>query len=133
MAITPEQQNNIQQVVSSLPGLKLVYLFGSRAREQSDSQSDWDIAILTESPVNSTKCWELAQEIALKLDADVDLIDLTKASTVFRLQIVSDGILLYGKEYDADVFAMQTYSMYGNLQQDRQDIVEDFVKELRNE
>lgn len=133
MAISPEQQNSILQVTSTLPGLKLVYLFGSRARKQSGNQSDWDVAILTERKIASVKCWELAQEIALKLDANVDLVDLSKASTVFRLQVVSDGILLYGTEQDADLFAMQTYSMYGSLQEARQGILEDFVKELKNE
>ena len=30
-----------------------VYLFGSRARNDWDNQSDWDLLILTEEPVNT--------------------------------------------------------------------------------
>lgn len=132
MPITPEQQSEIVRTVSSLESLKLAYLFGSRAREQANQQSDWDIAILTETPNDSVTIWELAQQLASVLDSNVDLIDLSNASTVMRMQVVSDGVLLFGNEYDADVFAVQTYSMYGSLQSARQAIVQDFLEEVSN-
>ena len=130
MPISAEQQHTILHSLSPLPGIKLVYLFGSRARDQAHENSDWDIALLSDSALDTVQTWQLAQDIAATLGAPVDLVDLASASTVLRMQVVTDGILLSGTEMDADRFAMQTYSMYSHLQEARQDIVQDFINNL---
>lgn len=133
MAISKSESALIEQTLHSIEGLKLAYLFGSRAQGCSTSASDWDIAFLAEKPVAALNRWELAQTLASELGADVDLIDLAQASTVMRMQVVTQGDRLYGKQYDADVFEMQVYSMYGRLQESREGILQDFIGELKDE
>jgi len=133
MAISKSESALIEQTLHSIGGLKLAYLFGSRAQGCSTSASDWDIAFLAQKPMAALDRWELAQALASELGADVDLIDLAEASTVMRMQVVTQGVRLYGKPYDADVFEMQVYSMYGRLQESREGILQDFIGELKDE
>lgn len=121
----------IKQQLQPLAGLKLIYLFGSRGEGQETASSDWDIAFLADKPLPSLERWQLAQQLASELGADVDLIDLAVASTVMRMQVIENGRLLFGEKYDSEVFETQVYSMYGRLQESRQDIVQDFIEDLK--
>jgi hypothetical protein len=66
-----------------------------------------------------------AQELAEKINIDVDLIDLKKASTVFQGQIVSTGKAIYclddKKRMD---YEMKTLKMYAKLNEERQFIID---------
>ena len=133
MPNNPDSIAQIMQQLRQLRGLKLVYLFGSRAEALEHTGSDWDIAVLSGKSLEPMLRWELAQQLAETLKADVDLLDLTQASTVMRMEVISKGQLLFGDRYDADVFETQVYSMYGRLQESRQDILNDFIKDLKDE
>jgi uncharacterized protein len=66
----------------------------------------------------------LAQELAGKININVDLIDFKKASTVFQGQIVSTGKAIYcldnHKRMDYEV---KTLKMYAKLNEERQFII----------
>jgi len=120
-------------LLEALPTLKLIYLFGSQAKGTANGSSDWDIAVLPQGPLDNTLRWDLAQNLASKLGLDVDLVDLSGASTVLQMQVVNDGQLLMGDRQEADVFETQVFSMYAHLQESRQDIVDEFVGSLKHE
>jgi len=123
----PELQKIVDFLRQGLPDIQLIYLFGSRADGSQKPNSDWDIALLGQQPLDNVQRWELAQELASLLNADVDLVDLLSASTVLNMQVVSKGRLLYGEINIQDVFETKVYSMYGRLQESRQDIIEQFL------
>jgi predicted nucleotidyltransferase len=102
-------------------------LFGSRADGSHKPSSDWDIGVLGLNKLDNVQRWDLAQELASLLNTDVDLVDLLSASTVLNMQVVSKGQLLYGDINIRDVFETKVYSMYGRLQESRQDIIEQFM------
>jgi uncharacterized protein len=116
----------INLLKANMPGLKLVYLFGSYATGNQDKQSDLDIAVLAESSIDNVSRWKLAQTLACELDIEVDLIDLRSASTVLCQQIIEQGIRLWGNQDDDDKFAIKTMSMYQHLQLERAQILDDF-------
>lgn len=118
-------------LLEALPEVKLLYLFGSQAKGTANGSSDWDIAVLPYSPLDNTQRWDLAQNLAGKLGQDVDLVDLSGASTVLQMQVINDGQLLMGDRQEADVFETQVFSMYAHLQESRQDIVDEFVGSLQ--
>lgn len=118
-------------LLEALPKIKLIYLFGSQAKGTANGSSDWDIAVLPHSPLDNTQRWDLAQNLASKLGQDVDLVDLSDASTVLQMQVINDGQLLMGDRQEADVFETQVFSMYAHLQESRQDIVDEFVGSLQ--
>ncbi|MCE2572678.1 type VII toxin-antitoxin system MntA family adenylyltransferase antitoxin [Motilimonas eburnea] len=112
----------------ALPDVKLIYLFGSHANGSATANSDFDMAILPSAPLDNVQRFNLAQELAIQLDRDVDLVDLLNASTVMQMQVVTTGKLLFG-DPDVDVvFSAQIYSMYGRLQEDRKDIIQSFIQ-----
>ena len=122
----------ISESLNVLTGLELIYIFGSRANNTSSNESDWDIAVLCNHPIEPIERWNMAQALANKLGSDVDLIDLLQASTVLQMEIVREGFLLKGDQGEADIFETKVFSMYGRLQESRSDIVEQFLDELKN-
>jgi predicted nucleotidyltransferase len=122
-----EVQKIVAYLKQALPNIQLIYLFGSRADGSHKPSSDWDIGLLGLNNLDNVQRWEMAQELASLLNTDVDLVDLSSASTVLNMQVVSKGQLLYGDINIRDVFETKVYSMYGRLQESRQDIIEHFL------
>lgn len=85
----------VSQLKKRFPTLTFVYLFGSMATKRATATSDVDIAILATSHLDSVEKWDSAQELAILLKQDVDLIDLATASTVLRYEIITSGTLIY--------------------------------------
>jgi len=123
-----ESQKIVCYLKQALPDTQLIYLFGSRADGSEKADSDWDIALLGQEKMDNVQRWQLAQELASLLNADVDLVDLLTSSTVLNMQVVSKGRLLYGDINTKDVFETKVYSMYGRLQESRHDIIEKFLE-----
>jgi predicted nucleotidyltransferase len=106
-----------------LSGLRLLYVFGSQATGHAQSSSDWDIAFLADESPDNVSRWHIAEELAAKLNQDVDLVDLKEASTVLKMQIVQNGRLLFGDTLESDLFLASTMTQYGHLQESRNDIL----------
>lgn len=86
-----------------------VYLFGSCAEDRMRDDSDLDLAFLPQSgPCDPVEVFEAAQRLASQLNREVDLVDLSAASTVLRKEVVAGGILLH----DDDSMARQEFEMY---------------------
>ena len=82
----------IKKILSCYPDLKGIYLYGSFGTSYERPESDVDLAVLLAEPANTVELWDLAQELAIMLNRDVDLIDLIAVtSTIFRHQIVTTG------------------------------------------
>lgn len=70
-----------------------VILFGSRARGQARPGSDVDLAFLSEEDL-SEDLWVLREILEEShFPYKVDLVDLSKASPVFRQQVERDGVV----------------------------------------
>jgi uncharacterized protein len=109
-----------------LPDCVAIYLFGSRATGTPTPDSDVDLAVLPEAPLADEVRWQLAQTLALALGRDVDLVDLTRASSVMRVQVIDTGKLLY--ESDAvrrQLFEAHALSDYARLNEERRGILDD--------
>lgn len=106
--------------------LRAVYLFGSRARGDAHSDSDFDVALLASHRVDPVRRWEVQERLAGLLHANVDLVDLRAASTVLRVQVLKDGVLLEDRDPKARAeFEMYALSDYGRLQEERRGILQD--------
>ncbi|MDP3089446.1 MAG: nucleotidyltransferase domain-containing protein [Nitrospira sp.] len=108
----------------SVPGLIALYRFGSQAKGSARPDSDVDLALLTRDPIPAMHRFELAQDLAIQLHRDVDLVDLRSASTVMRMQVISTGTCLDAPDEPARrEFEMYTYSDYARLNEERRDIL----------
>jgi len=111
--------------------VRLIYLFGSRAKGEARTDSDWDIALMNECKIPAIDLWELKELIANEFGAEIDLIDLLQSTTVLNLQVIEHGALLYDKNSESALFETQIISMYSRLQEDRKDIVSNFVDQIK--
>lgn len=116
----------VRTLDESLADLQAVYLFGSRARGDAADRSDFDVAVLTKVPLDKLRRWEVQERLASVLHADVDLVDLRAASTVLRVQVLKDGLVLKDSDLKARAeFEMYTLSDYCRLQEERREILRD--------
>lgn len=114
--------------ISELRGL---WLFGSRADGTDRTDSDYDIAFLTEKPgyVSDMQRFEWSCDLAELLGNDVDLIDLNAAHTDVRFIIISTGRRIFSSDdYLCDTFEMTSFSMYQYLEESRREIIHEIKK-----
>jgi ribosomal protein RSM22 (predicted rRNA methylase) len=62
--------------------------------------------------------------LASKLNIDVDLVDLKKASTVFRAQIIQGELLYAEDKKQQQEFEMLTLKKYARLNEERKEIID---------
>lgn len=111
-----------------IPALVAVYAFGSRARGDATSDSDFDVAILASRPLEPLFRWELEQDLAAAAHASVDLVDLRRCSTVMRIRVLTDGRLLFdGDRPTRELFEATTLSEYARLNEERRGILADIA------
>lgn len=102
----------------------LIYIFGSFAKGRAREDSDLDIAFLSDKKFDEYKVFLSAQKLADKLKREVDLIDLNKASTVFKVQVIQ-GILIYnGDNTRKMIFEMQSLREYAKLNEEREEVLQ---------
>jgi uncharacterized protein len=85
----------VQRIVRRLPNVLSIYLFGSRAADTDNPDSDLDLAVLVAGYADTLALWNLSSEIANEINCDVDLLDMRAASTVLQYQILSKGIRIW--------------------------------------
>jgi predicted nucleotidyltransferase len=96
--------------VSHLPRLRLLIVYGSRARDDAHERSDWDFGYLADEPFDELEL-RAALPKALRSDA-IDVADLSHAGALLRYQAARDGELIFERlpgtfeqfSYDAILF-----------------------------
>lgn len=107
----------------------VIYVFGSAAKGTIRKDSDIDLAFLSDKEIEDHRVFMKAQEIAEKLGMDVDLINLKKSSTVFALQVITEGVVIFSKHEGKKMeFEMYTLSDYVRLNEERATVLRDWVK-----
>jgi predicted nucleotidyltransferase len=110
-------------LLTKIPDIKLIYLFGSYASGNFTKKSDIDIAILCSKKLEPVFRWQIETELANELTSEIDLVDLLSASTVMQNQIIHHSICIYNPENKASFFEVQVMSMYQHLNVERADIL----------
>lgn len=114
-----------------LPAAQSVTVFGSRADGSARADSDLDLAVLLPGRADVVGLWEAGEEIARRLNVDVDLIDLRAASTVMQHQIVTTGRRLFAADASADLFEAFVLAEMIALNEARAPLIADIQREGR--
>jgi uncharacterized protein len=102
-----------------------VYGFGSFFRGEARVDSDVDVAYLTDGDVSPEENFRLQQDLAVRLNRDVDLIPLRTADTVLKAQIIGSGRPLFCRDSaSTNAFEMYALSDYARLNEERREILE---------
>lgn len=113
----PELQSHL---VAAIPNLKLLVLFGSRAKGKETQQSDWDLGILLEETNHDlpNKWLLLDQPLAeaLRISSDrVDLVNLKRCSPLLGYVVAREGRPLYELEPNLFLnFQLQAWKRYAD-------------------
>jgi uncharacterized protein len=97
-----------QKLPEKIPYLKMLILFGSRARGDTHAKSDWDFAALYDEEIlktiagdNRLVCLEVPLILGklYQINPDtIDVVELNNCSWLIAHFIARDGILLYEKD-----------------------------------
>jgi predicted nucleotidyltransferase len=83
----------IEAVAVKAAGLRLLVLFGSRARGDATRGSDWDLGYIASADFD---VFGFLATLVRALGTDrIDLVDLERASGLIRFRAARDGIVLF--------------------------------------
>lgn len=83
----------ITRLARRQPGLRLLVLYGSRARRDAAAASDWDLGYLADEGLDPVG---LLGKLVETLGTDrVDLVDLSRAGAQLRFRAASEGRVLW--------------------------------------
>lgn len=99
-------QVDLEQLLQEIPYLKMLILFGSRARDDTHSNSDWDFAVLYDEELRrqTVEGFGWFRDIGiigdcLNLDSDnIDVVEIERCSELMAHHIARDGKLIYEQE-----------------------------------
>jgi uncharacterized protein len=112
-----------------VPGLVLVVLYGLRARGDARPDSDVDVALLADAPIDRWELLELQAALAARLGAEVDVVDLLTSDDVLRVQVVAHGRTLFERSAtERSLFEMHALSRYAHLNEERRGILDDVLR-----
>jgi predicted nucleotidyltransferase len=116
----------------AISGLVAVYRFGSTVAQRTHAQSDIDIAFLAATRIDPVDRFALQEKLASRVGRDVDLLDLQTASTVMRMQVISNGHVLATYDTKArEAFEDHAYTSYARLNEERREILDQVRREGR--
>ncbi len=120
----------VRLIREAVPGVVVIYRFGSSVQGTMHAGSDVDLAFLAPHALDPMRRFTLQGDLALALGRAVDLVDLAAASTVLRMQVVSQGLVI--GVFDAAEqarFETYAYSAYARLNEERKHILDQVRRE----
>lgn len=110
----------------------VVYVFGSASTGRMRADSDIDLAFLPEITSSPVEVFEVANALAELLGREVDLVDLSRASTVMCKEVMRTGTVISEVRPDKrQWFEMKTLSDYARLNEQRAPVLEKIKKGIR--
>lgn len=83
----------IREVAARQVGLRLLVLFGSRARGEATERSDWDLGYLGDESHDRERL--LAELVAATGTEAIDLVDLDRAGGLVRFRAARDAVVVF--------------------------------------
>lgn len=94
---TEPLSHGLRAVLARQPGLQLALLFGSVAAGRARDDSDLDIAVLADAPLDAAQRIALVGELAEVSGRAIDLIDLRTAGEPLLGEVLTHGRRLIGR------------------------------------
>ncbi len=127
-AVAIDARELARTVEELFPGALGVWIYGSFADGYARRDSDVDVAILPERPLDAWERHERAEEVASRLGRDVDLVDLRAVGTVLRFEITTRGLRVAARDpFSCDLFETAAMAMFQRLQESQREHLEEIV------
>jgi predicted nucleotidyltransferase len=105
----------VARLAREAPGLRLLLLYGSRARGDDHPASDWDLGYLAAPGFDAD---DFLARLVLGLETErIDLVDLARAGALLRFRAAGDGKVLFEREKGAfERFWFEAVSFWCDVQ-----------------
>jgi predicted nucleotidyltransferase len=114
----------VKKITEKYQDVIAIYLFGSFGTEYENANSDVDLALSFKTSPDTVELWNFAQELAVGINKDVELIDLKRSTTVFQFEVLRLGKRVYCQdEGQADKLENLWISMYLRFNEERKDLL----------
>jgi len=137
----------IPKIIEQAPFIKLLILFGSRARGDASQGSDWDFAVLCDEEEYKQNrgndgwsllyVWGLVQTTYHLSDDEIDMADLNTCSELLAHSVARDGHVLYEREFGFFEKFKQEHLIspkrLKEIRQRSQEKINETIQVLRNE
>ena len=91
-------EDQIAQKLARYPQIKLGILFGSVGRRQATPDSDLDLGVAADRPLDTAEKVALIEELAQLTSRPVDLVDLHLVGGALLRQILTKGKRIYNTD-----------------------------------
>ncbi|MCX5774555.1 MAG: nucleotidyltransferase domain-containing protein [Fusobacteria bacterium] len=106
---------------------EVIYIFGSVAKGEERKGSDIDIAFYSNCEQTALGIYTAAQELAIKLNRDVDLVDLRRVGSVLQKEIVEHGKVIFEKSASfRSEMELKIIKNYVKFCEERKSLIENF-------
>jgi predicted nucleotidyltransferase len=125
MQLSPQKIELIKEYLLEKISPYLIIGFGSAFGGNMLSESDIDLAFLSDQKHSLYEIFMTGQGLADMLGRDVDLVDLDRASTVFQARVITTGKVLYSNDETRRMyFYMLVLKKYARLNEERRCILQ---------
>jgi predicted nucleotidyltransferase len=113
-------------IVTSVPDLIGIWLYGSVAKGVDTTESDLDIAVLAQKSLTFETRLSLTAALERQTNRDVDVVDLSTAPAVLRKEVIANGRRIHcADEHTCEIFEDFVFADYARLNEERAGILED--------
>lgn len=93
-----ELQQSITKFLEKREDVTLAIIYGSAAEQRQNPESDLDLAVAGDQPLDAQSKMELIEEFALLVGRPIDLVDLQETHGTLLKQILTKGKVIYKED-----------------------------------
>ncbi len=91
--------DDVATLLARETGIRLALIFGSLAKGRARSDSDVDVAVAADRPLDLGTKMRLIEQLAVLTGRPIDLVDLQVADGLILSQVLVEGRLLFCRDY----------------------------------
>ena len=108
-----------------------VWLYGSHARDEARRDSDVDLGVLCDRPLDPVSLFDASGRLSARLGVAVDLVDLRRANCLLRVEATHRGRPLVSPTFEADLFTTHALADHAAFTARRNAATKAFEEKIR--